>query len=303
MKNRVTEIIGTEYPIVQGGMAWVADGDLAAAVSMAGGLGVIAAGSMPGDLLRGHIRNVKSKTDKPFGVNVMLLSPTADEVAKICIEEKVPVITTGAGSPAKYIDDWKAAGIKVMPVIASPAHAKRMERIGADAVIAEGMEAGGHIGSITTMNLIPQVVDAVTIPVIAAGGIADARGAAAALALGAEGVQMGTVFICSNECNAHNNFKELIIKAKGSDTIITGNSNGHPVRSIKTKFSRTIESLEKSGKDFEEIEKLTLNSLKRAVVDGSIADGSFMAGQSAGLVNEIRSCAEIIKSVALGFEK
>lgn len=297
MKTRVSELLQTEYPIIQGGMAWVAEYHLAAAVSNAGGLGLIGAASAPAEVVREQIRKAKELTDKPFGVNVMLLNPNAAEVAQVIIEEGVKVVTTGAGSPAKFMDAWKAAGITVIPVVASVAMAKMMERAGADAVVAEGMEAGGHIGSQTTMTLVPQIVDAVNIPVIAAGGIADGRGMAAAMMLGAEGVQIGTRFVVANESIVHANYKERIIKAKDIDSEVTGMSTGHPIRVLRNQMTREYLKLEKEGASFEELEMLTLGALRKAVVEGDVVNGSLMAGQSAGLVKKEQSCAEMIQEI------
>ena len=297
MKTELTTLLGIEYPIIQGGMAWVAEYHLAAAVSEAGGLGIIGAASAPPEIVREQIREVKKLTDKPFGVNVMLLNPNAEEVARIVVEEKVPVVTTGAGSPGRFMEQWKAAGVKVLPVVASVAMAKRMEREGADAVIAEGMESGGHIGSLTTMALGPQVVDAVSIPVVAAGGIGDGRGLAAALMLGAVGVQMGTRFLVADESIIHENYKERVLKAKDIDSTVTGMSHGHPVRTLRNAMSREYLKLEQEGAPFEELEKLTLGSLRRAVMDGDVVNGTLMAGQIAGLVTRRQSCAEILKEV------
>lgn len=297
MKTRVSELLGIQYPVIQGGMAWVAEYHLAAAVSNAGGLGLIGAASAPPEIVREQIREAKKLTDRPFGVNVMLLNPNAGEVAQIVIEEGVKVVTTGAGSPAKYMDAWKAAGVVVIPVVASVAMAKMMQRAGADAVVAEGMESGGHIGSQTTMTLVPQVVDAVEIPVIAAGGIADGRGIAAAMMLGAEGVQMGTRFVAAHESIVHSNYKERIIKAKDIDSEVTGMSTGHPIRVLRNQMSREYLKLEKQGASFEELEHLTLGSLRVAVMDGDVVHGSLMAGQSAGLVKKEQSCKEIIEEI------
>ena len=294
-ENRVCKLLGTEYPLIQGGMAWVANADLAAAVSNGGGLGLIAAGSMNGELLRTEIRRAKSMTDKPFGVNIMLMNPAVDELAQVVIEEQVQVVTTGAGSPGKYMEAWKQAGIKIVPVIPSVAYAKRMESMGADALVAEGTEAGGHIGELTTMVLIPQVVDAVKIPVIAAGGIADGRGVAAAFMLGAEGVQVGTRFLACTECTIHDQYKQMVLKARDIDTTVTGRSGGHPVRVLKNKLSRNLLELEKKGATFEEMESITIGSLRKAVQEGNLEEGSFMAGQSAGLVNTIEPAATIIR--------
>ncbi|MDD3503203.1 MAG: enoyl-[acyl-carrier-protein] reductase FabK [Eubacteriales bacterium] len=292
--NRICKLLKTEYPLIQGGMAWVADASLAAAVSNGGGLGLIAGGSMPPDLLREEIRKAKSLTNKPFGVNIMLMSPFAADLAQVVIEEGVDVVTTGAGSPGKFMDAWKQAGITVVPVVASVAYAKRMENLGADAVVAEGTEAGGHIGDLTTMVLVPQVVDAVKIPVIAAGGIADGRGVAAAMMLGAEGIQVGTRFLVSDECNIHEYYKQLVLKARDIDTQVTGRSGGHPVRTLKNKLSRRLLDLEKQGATFEELEAITVGSLRKAVQNGDKDEGSFMAGQSAGLVRRCQPAAEII---------
>ena len=296
MKTEITELLGIEYPVIQGGMAWVADYHLAAAVSNAGGLGLIAAGGAPAEWVREQIRETKKLTDKPFGVNIMLMNPEADKIAKVILEEDIKVVTTGAGSPEKYMADWKAAGVKVIPVIASVALAKRMERCGADAVVAEGTEAGGHIGELTTMVLVPQVVDAVNIPVIAAGGIADGRGMAAAFMLGARGIQMGTVFAVSKESVIHENYKNSILKAKDIDSRVTGRSTGHPIRVLRNDMARKYLEMEKEGAPFEELEKMTLGSLRRAVQDGDAKNGSLMAGQIAGMIKEERSCEDIIKT-------
>ena len=278
MKTEITELLNIEYPIIQGGMAWVADYHLAAAVSNAGGLGLIGSGGAPASWVKDQIREVKKLTDKPFWVNIMLMNPEADEIAKVIVEEKVPVVTTGAGNPAKYIKEWKEAGVKVIPVVASCALAKMMERCGADAVVAEGTEAGGHIGEITTMSLVPQVVDAVNIPVIAAGGIADGRGFAAALMLGAKAVQMGTHFVATKECNVHENYKEKILKAKDIDSKVTGRSTGHPVRVLRNQMSNEYIKKEQEGATLEELELLTLGGLRKAVVEGNVKEGSLMAG-------------------------
>ena len=297
MKTKITELLGIEYPIIQGGMAWVAEHNLAAAVSNAGGLGIIGAASAPPEVVRAEIRACKELTDKPFGVNVMLMNPNADEVAKVVVEEGVKVVTTGAGNPGKYMDMWKAAGVKVMPVVASVAMAVMMERAGADAVVAEGMESGGHIGHTTTMALVPQVADAVNIPVIAAGGIADGRGFAAAFMLGAEAVQMGTVFVAAKESIVHDNFKAKIVKAKDIDSVITGTSTGHPVRSIRNRMTKEYLKLESEGVELMELEKLTLGSLRRAVIEGDDKNGTLMAGQIAGLIKEEKTCKEIIEKI------
>lgn len=297
MKTEITELLNIEYPIIQGGMAWVADYHLAAAVSNAGGLGLIGSGGAPASWVKDQIREVKKLTDKPFGVNIMLMNPEADEIAKVIVEEKVPVVTTGAGNPAKYIKEWKEAGVKVIPVVASCALAKMMERCGADAVVAEGTEAGGHIGEITTMSLVPQVVDAVNIPVIAAGGIADGRGFAAALMLGAKAVQMGTHFVATKECNVHENYKEKIIKSKDIDSKVTGRSTGHPVRVLRNQMSNEYIKKEQEGATLEELELLTLGGLRKAVVEGNVKEGSLMAGQIAGLVKKQYTCKELIEKV------
>ena len=298
VKNRVTELLGIEYPIVQGGMAWVTECHLAAAVSEAGGLGLIAAANAPAEWLREQIREAKKMTKKPFGVNIMLISPEVDKVAQVVVEEGVEVVTTGAGSPEKYMQMWKDAGIKVIPVVASVAMAKRMERCGADAVVAEGCEAGGHIGETTTMVLVPQIVDAVSIPVIAAGGIADGRGMAAAFMLGASGVQMGTHFLVTKECVIHQNYKDCVLKAKDIDTKVTGRTTGHPVRCLRNKQTTEYLKKEAEGASFEELEALTVGGLRRAVVDGDIKTGSLMAGQSAGMVKEACTCKELIVRVS-----
>lgn len=296
MKNRLCELLGIEYPIIQGGMAWVATAELAAAVSNGGGLGLIAAGGAPADAVREQIRKCRELTDKPFGVNVMLMSPFAEEVMEVVIEEKPAVVATGAGNPGKYIENLKAAGIKILPVIASVAMAQKMEKMGADAVIAEGTEAGGHIGEITTMCLTPQVVDAVNIPVVCAGGIADVRGAVAAFALGADGIQVGTRFICSDECIAHENYKQAVIKAKDRDAVVTGRSTGAPVRALKNKLTKEYQRLEKENASAEEIEQLGVGGLRKAFMEGDTQMGSLMAGQSAAMVKQIEPCAEIIRS-------
>lgn len=297
MNTRITELLGIKYPIIQGGMAWVAENHLAAAVSEAGGLGLIGGANAPGEVIRDYIRKVKEVTDKPFGVNVMLMSPYADDVAKVVVEEGVKVVTTGAGNPEKYMDMWKAAGIKVIPVVASVALAKRMEKYGADAVVAEGTESGGHIGEATTMTLVPQVADAVSIPVIAAGGIGDGRGIAAAFMLGAEAVQMGTRFLVAKECVIHQNYKERVIKAKDIDSTVTGRSHGHPVRCLRNQMTREYVKLENEGKSFEELEYMTLGALRRAVQDGDVARGTVMAGQIAGMVNKEQTCREMIEEM------
>ncbi len=303
MKTRITEMLGIKYPILQGGMAWVSDGKLAAAVANAGGAGLIAAGNAPGEYVREQIRIAKSLTDKVFGVNIMMMSPTVEEVVKIVCEEKISLVTTGAGNPGKYMEALKNAGIKVIPVIPSVALAKRMERAGADAVVAEGTESGGHIGEITTMCLVPQVADAVEIPVFAAGGIADGRGIAASIMLGAEGVQCGTRFLASEECNISQIYKDLVVGAKDTDSIVTGRFTGHPCRGIKTKFARKMLSFEKEGGTPEEFEKITAGSLRKAAQDGNLEEGSFFMGAIAGMVNDIKPCAAIIEEMFESAEK
>lgn len=290
-------VLDIKYPIIQGGMAWVADSSLAAAVSNAGGLGIIAAGNAPVEYVREEIRKAKEITDKPFGVNIMLLSPFADEIAELVCEEGVKVVTTGAGNPGKYIEKWKAHGIKVIPVVASVALAKRMERTGADAIVVEGCEAGGHIGELTTMVLVPQVVDAVNIPVIAAGGIGDGRGVAAAFMLGASAVQLGTRFLVAKECTVHENYKKKVIESKDIDTVVTGRFTGHPVRVLRNKLSRKFMVLEKEGISEEEFNKLGAGALRKAVKEGDIDGGSIMAGQIAGLIKKEESCKEIIEGL------
>ena len=303
METRITELLGIECPIIQGGMAWVAENHLAAAVSDAGGLGLIGGANAPAEVIRDYIRKVKKVTDKPFGVNIMLMSPHADDVAKVVVEEGVGVVTTGAGNPEKYMDMWKAAGIKVIPVVASVALAKRMERYGADAVVAEGTESGGHIGEATTMTLVPQVADAVSIPVIAAGGIGDGRGIAAAFMLGAEAVQMGTRFLVAKECTVHPNYKERVIKAKDIDSAVTGRSHGHPVRCLRNQMTREYVKLENEGKSFEELEYLTLGMLRKAVQEGDVNNGTVMAGQIAGMVAKEQTCKEMIDEMVAQAEE
>ena len=295
MKSAITELLGIEYNIFKGGMAWIGEATLAAAVSNAGGLGIIAGGSAPIDYLRDQIRRCKSLTDKPFGVNIMLMSPNAEELAQLVIDEKVPVVTTGAGNPGKFMAAWKEAGVKVVPVIPSVALAVRMERAGADAVIAEGTESGGHIGENTTMCLVPQVVDAVSIPVIAAGGIADGRGVAASFMLGAQGVQVGTRFLAAEECQIHPTYKELVVKAKDTDSIVTGRYTGHPCRNVRTKFTKKLASGEKDGSlTPDEFEQLTLGSLRKAVQDGNLEEGSFLCGAIAGMIKDVKPAKDII---------
>ncbi|MDO5788333.1 MAG: enoyl-[acyl-carrier-protein] reductase FabK [Fusobacterium sp.] len=301
--NKICKLLGIKYPIFQGAMAWIANGNLAGHVSKDGGLGIIAGGGMPVDVLRQEIRKVKSITSNPFGVNLMLMMADVEKQIDVCIEEGVPVVTTGAGNPGPYMEKLKAAGIKVIPVIPSVALAKRMEKIGADAIIAEGMEGGGHIGTITTMSLVPQVVEAVNIPVIAAGGIAGGKQFLAALSLGAEGIQVGTKFLVANECTVHENYKNAILKAKDRSTVSTGNYTGHPVRVIENKFAKQILEMEKAGAPKEEIEQLGTGKLRLAVVDGDVENGSVMAGQVAAMVNEPMSTKEILEGFMRELEK
>jgi len=297
MQTDITKLLGIEYPIIQGGMAWVAEHHLAAAVSEAGGLGLIGGANAPAEVVRNEIREAKKLTSKPFGVNVMLMSPHAEDIAKVVVEEGIKVVTTGAGSPEKYMKMWKEAGIVVIPVVASVALARRMERTGADAVVAEGTESGGHIGEATTMTLVPQVVDAVNIPVIAAGGIADGRGLAASFMLGAKAVQMGTRFVVADESIVNEAYKDRIIAAKDIDSAVTGRSHGHPVRSLRNAMTREYSKLEAEGKSFEELEYLTLGTLRKAVMEGDIVHGTVMAGQIAGLVSKKQSAKEIIDEI------
>lgn len=297
MHTQLCDLLNIQYPIIQGGMAWVSTGELAAAVSEAGGLGIIAAGNAPAEYVQREIDKLKKITDKPYGVNAMLLSPYIDEVMEVILAQKVPVITTGAGNPSKYIPALKENNTKVIPVVASVALAQRLEKAGVDAIIAEGMEGGGHIGEITTMALVPQIVDAVKIPVIAAGGIADARGFIAAMALGAVGVQMGTRFMCAKECIIHENIKQSILKAKDRDTIITGRVTGHPVRILKNKLAKQFEQLERDGSPKEKFEQLGVGKLKAAMVDGDKDYGSIMAGQVAGMIKKEENVAEIINEI------
>lgn len=303
MKTKLTELLGIRYPVIQGGMAWVAEHRLASAVSEAGGLGIIGAGGAPAAFVREEIRKARELTDRPFGVNLMLMNPEADEIAEIIAREGVRVVTTGAGNPAKYMIRWKEAGIRVIPVVASTAMAKLMERAGADAVVAEGMESGGHIGSLTTMALVPQVADAVSIPIIAAGGIGDGRGLAAALMLGAAGVQMGTRFVVARESIVHPNYKEKLIKAKDIDSEVTGMSTGHPVRSLRNRMTREYLRLEQEGAGFEELEKLGLGALRRAVMEGDVVNGTVMAGQIAGMVKQEQTCQEMLEEIMAQAEK
>lgn len=297
MKSRVCDLLDIKYPIFQGAMARISDASLASAVSEAGGLGIIAGGTAPVELIRTEVRKAKELTKKPFCVNIMLLSEFADQIAQMVCEEGVKVVTTGAGAPGKYMEMWKAHGIKVIPVVPSVAIAKRMVRSGADAVIAEGTESGGHVGELTTMALVPQVVDAVEVPVIAAGGIADGRGIAAALMLGADAVQVGTRFLSAYECTVHPNYKQKILNAKDIDTVVTGRCTGHPVRTLKNKLSRKFVELEEAGVPVPEIEKLGIGALAKAVVEGDMEFGSVMAGQVAAMVNKEQSCKEIIEEM------
>lgn len=297
IKTAITKLLGIEYPVFQGGMAWVADASLASAVSQGGGLGIIAAGNAPADWVREQVLKTRERTDKPFGVNIMLLSPYVQEVAQMVAEEKVPVVTTGAGNPGPYMEQWKQAGIHVIPVVPSVALAKRMERYGADAVIAEGGESGGHIGELNTMALVPQVVDAVHIPVIAAGGIADGRGMAAAFMLGAKGIQVGTRFLVAEECTIHPNYKKKVLDAGDTGTMVTGRVTGHPVRVLKNKLARRFKELEASGASASEVEALGADTLRKAVQLGDEAEGSFMAGECAGLVKKEQPAAEIILDI------
>ena len=291
MKTEITELLGIRYPIIQGGMAWVADYHLAAAVSNAGGLGLIGSGGAPAEWVREQVREAKKLTNQPFGVNLMLMNPEADQIARVLVEEGVAVVTTGAGSPEKYMSMWKEAGMKVIPVVASVALAKRMDRCGADALVAEGTEAGGHIGELTTMVLVPQIVDAVSVPVIAA---ADGRGIAAAFMLGARGVQIGTQFVVTKECNVHENYKQALIKARDIDSRVTGRTTGHPVRVLRNAMVKEYLKKEQAGVPFEELEQLTLGALRKAVVDGDVTSGSVMAGQCASMAHEIMTCKELI---------
>ena len=297
MQTEINNLLEIEYPIIQGGMAWVAEHHLAAAVSEAGGFGLIGAANAPADWVREQIRKTKELTDRPFGVNVMLMSPYADEVARVIAEEGVKAVTTGAGNPEKYMELWKERNINVIPVVASVALAKRMERCGADAVVAEGCESGGHIGESTTMTLVPQVVDAVDIPVIAAGGIGDGRGIAAAFMLGAKGVQMGTRFVVTKECQVHPAYKERIIRAKDIDTRVTGRSTGHPIRALRNDMTKAYLQKEQEGASTEELELLASGALRRAVQEGDIHNGSLMSGQIAGLIKEEVSCRQLIETL------
>jgi enoyl-[acyl-carrier protein] reductase II len=301
--TRITDMLNIKYPILQGGMAWVATHELAAAVSEAGGLGIIGAGNAPPEFVKDEIRKLKELTDKPFGVNIMLMSPFAEDIVGIICDEGVPVVTTGAGNPGKYINKLKEHNVRIIPVVPTVSLALRLEREGVDALIVEGTEAGGHIGELTTMTLVPQVVDAVKIPVISAGGIGDGRGFLAALTLGAEGVQIGTRFVCSTEAKVHINYKEAIIKAKDRDAQVTGRSTGHPVRVLKNKFTKEFLELERRNTSLEELELLGSGRLKLAVVDGDVDKGSLMAGQIAGLIKDIKPCKEIIEEIVFSAEK
>lgn len=303
IQTPICDLLGIEYPIFQGGMAWIADGKLAAAVSNGGGLGIISAMNAGGDYLREQIHIARSLTDKPFGVNVMLMSPHVEEVARILEEEKVPVVTTGAGNPSRYMKGWNAAGIRVIPVVASVAMAKLVARSGAAAVIAEGGESGGHVGELTTIVLVPQICDAVSIPVIAAGGIADGRGVAAAFMLGAQGVQLGTRFLVAEECSVHQNYKDKILKANDIATITTGKRLGHPVRSLKTPFSRAFFKAEYTAISDEELEAMGVGALRLAAVEGDEQRGSFLAGQIAALVKKEQPAADIIREIFEEAEK
>ncbi len=298
IKSPICELLGIKYPVIQGGMAWIANAKLAAAVSNAGGLGLIAAMNSDGEQLREQIHMARKLTDKPFGVNLMLMSPFIDEAVEVVCEEKIGVVTTGAGNPAQYIDRLRDAGVKVIPVVASVSLAKRMESLGASAVVAEGCESGGHVGETTTMALVPQVADAVTIPVIAAGGIADGRGMAAAFMLGASAVQMGTVFLVADECDVHDNYKEKVLKAKDIDTVVTGKTLGHPVRSLKNQMTREFVKLERTpDATAEQLEAMGAGALRRAVVEGDVKEGSVMCGQIAGMIKKTGNCAYIISSI------
>ena len=301
--KKLNEILGTEFPFIQGGMANIATGAFAAAVSNAGAFGLVGAGGMDADALRREIRTAKENTDKPFGVNLMLMNPHIDDLARVVVEEGVQLVTTGAGNPGKYVPAWKEAGIKVFPVVAAPILAKRLERYGVDGFIAEGTESGGHVGEMTTMALVPQVVDAVSVPVVAAGGIADGRQLTAAFALGACGVQIGTCLLASEECPIHENYKQAVLKAGPNDTVVTGRSTGAPVRVLKNKMAQEYLQLEKTNPPLAELEKLTLGSLRRAVFDGDLDTGSFMSGQVAGMVHEIKPLRQIFEDLMAGYEK
>ena len=299
---KLNEILGTEFPIIQGGMANVATGAFAAAVSNAGAMGLVASGGLDGEGLRREIRSARERTDKPFGVNLMLMNPHIDELAQVVVDEGVSLVTTGAGNPGKYVPAWKAAGIKVFPVVAAPVLAQRLERYEVDGFIAEGTESGGHVGEMTTMALVPQVVDAVHVPVVAAGGIADGRQLAAAFALGACGVQVGTCLLASEECPIHDHYKQAVVRAKANDTVVTGRTTGAPVRVLKNKMSQTYLRMEKDSPSLEELEKLTLGSLRRAVFDGDLDTGSFMAGQVAGMIQQVKPLRQIFEDLMAGYE-
>ena len=301
--KKLNEILGTEFPFIQGGMANIATGAFAAAVSNAGAMGLVGAGGMDADALRREIRTAKANTDKPFGVNLMLMNPHIDDLAKVVVEEGVHFVTTGAGNPGKYVPAWKDAGIKVFPVVAAPILAKRLERYGVDGFIAEGTESGGHVGEMTTMALVPQVVDAVSVPVVAAGGIADGRQLTAAFALGACGVQVGTCLLASEECPIHENYKQAVLKAGPNDTVVTGRTTGAPVRVLKNKMAQEYLQLEKEHPPLAELEKLTLGSLRRAVFDGNLDTGSFMAGQVAGMLHEIKPLRQIFEDLMADYER
>ena len=303
IRTVLCDLLGIEYPIIQGGMAWVATGELAAAVSEAGGLGMIGAGNAPPEVVRKEVHKARSLTSKPFGVNVYFMSPYTEQVIDMLVEERVPVVSTGAGNPGKYVPRLKEAGAKVMSLVASVNLAKRLERAGVDILVAEGMECGGHIGEIATMPLVPQIVDAVGIPVVAAGGIYDGRGLVAALALGAVGVQMGTRFVCAKECTVHPNYKRAIIEAKDRSTVVTGRPTGHPVRVIENKLARQFLELERKGASKEELEALGVGKLRAAVVDGDVEYGSVMAGQVSAMVKKEETCREIIEDVMNGAER
>ncbi len=296
-KTEICDMLNIKYPIIQGGMAWVATAELAGAVSNAGGLGIIGCGNAPASIIKKEIDKVRQLTDKPFGVNVMFLSPFLEEIIELLLEEKVPVITTGAGNPGKYIESFKEIGTKVIPVIPTIALAKRMEKLGADAIIVEGTEAGGHIGELSTMALLPQIVDAVSIPVIAAGGIADGRGFVAALSLGAKGVQIGTRFVCTDECIAHDNYKQAILKSGDRDAIVTGRTTGHPVRVLKNKFTKQFQLMEKENATPEELEEFGAGALERAAIGGDIQSGTIMAGQISSLICDIKPCKNVIEDI------
>jgi len=297
MRTAICDLFGIEYPVIQGGMAWLGTAELASAVSNGGGLGIIGAGNAPTSWVRDQIRATRERTNRPFALNIMLMSPFVEEIIQVVLEEGVPIVTTGGGNPGVYISTFKQAGIKVMPVVSSVALAQRLQRAGADALVAEGLESGGHVGETATMALVPQVVDSVTIPVVAAGGIGDGRGLAAALALGAQGVQLGTRFVCADECVAHANFKQKLLQARDRATVITGYSTGHPVRCIENRLARQFQALEKSGASVEELELLGQGKLELATLEGDIENGSVMAGQICGLIKEVKPAAVIIKEI------